>query len=243
MTGAAEPAKALEDIWPLFGLRLVTERLELRPVREADLAEVAVIIPGDAEPDPALPRFGLADPGDVRAASSFQSYWSSMGAWREDDWRVGFVARLRVAASFGPAGGAIGMSELEAHGWLERRTVETGSWLMEPARRQGFGKELRAAMLMLAFGGLGATVAETGALDDNLASIAVSRSFGYEPNGEETHDHEGTPARLVRFRLAREAWDTTVRPACCSGWTRPGRQRSRLSWAPRRGDAKLRRRQ
>jgi hypothetical protein len=68
-------------------------------------------------------------------------------------------------------------------------------------------------MLMLAFGGLGATVAETGALDDNLASIAVSRSFGYEPNGEETHDHEGTPARLVRFRLAREAWDTTVRPA------------------------------
>lgn len=210
MTGEVG-ARTLEDIWPLFGLRLLTRRLELRPIRESDLVELAAVIPDDAEPDPTLPRFGLVDPSDVRAASSFQSYWGSMGSWRVDDWRVGFVARLRAPDSSGPAGAAIGSSELEAHGWLVRKTVETGSWLTRPARRQGLGKELRSAMLALAFAGLGATVAETGALDDNLASVAVSRSLGYEPNGEETHDREGIPARLVKFRLSRLVWESSVR--------------------------------
>jgi RimJ/RimL family protein N-acetyltransferase len=201
----------LEDRWPLFGLRLVTERLELRTMRETDLVVIAALVPDDAEPDPRLPRFGFADPGAVRATMSFQSYWSSMGGWRMEDWRLGFLARLRAAGALGPAGCAVGVSELEAQGFLVRRTVHTGSWLIEEARGQGYGKEMRAAMLTLAFAGLGATVAETEALDDNPASLGVSRALGYEPNGEEIHDHNGTPARMMRLRLVREAWDARAR--------------------------------
>ena len=204
----------LDELWPLFGLRLVTERLELRTMREDDLVDVAALVPEDAEPDPRLPRFGFADPAVVRAAMSFQSYWSSMGDWRVEDWRVGFLARLRVGGVLGPAGCVVGVSELEAQGFLVRRTVHTGSWLIEAARGQGYGKEMRAAILTLAFGGLGATVAETEALDDNHASLGVSRALGYEANGEEIHDHNGTPARMVRLRLVRESWDAGIR----AGW-------------------------
>jgi RimJ/RimL family protein N-acetyltransferase len=151
---------------------------------------------------------------------SFQSYWSSMGGWRVEDWRLGFVARLRVAGDFWPAGSVMGFSELEAQGFLVRRTVQTGSWLIEAGRGVGLGKEMRAAMLALAFEGLGAAVAETEALDGNHASLGVTRSLGYEPNGEEIHDHDGTPARLMRFRLPRHVWETqpgSARPARIEG--------------------------
>jgi len=208
-----DAGKEMADLWPLFGLRLVTERLELRAIRETDLAEMADLIPSDAAPDPHLPRFGFERPEVVRAAVSFQSYWSSMGGWRVEDWRVGFVARLRSTGSCGPAGSIIGASELEAEGFLVRRTVGTGSWLIEATRGEGYGKEMRAAMLALAFDGLDATVAETEALDSNRASLGVSRSLGYEPNGEQVHDDNGTPQRMVRLRMPREVWERQVRAA------------------------------
>lgn len=203
----------LDRLWPLFGVRLLTKRLELRAMCEADLAEIAALVPGDAEPDPRLPRFAFVDPAVVRATMSFQSYWSSMGNWSVEDWRVGFVARLRAGGHLGPTGSLIGTSELEAEGWVVRRTVGTGSWLVEAARRQDYGKEMRAAMLTLAFGGLEAAVAETEALSENSASLGVSRSLGYQPNGEVIHDHNGTPARMMRFRLPREVWDEHIRAA------------------------------
>ena len=43
--------------WPLFDLRIATPDLEIRPMTEADLAEVAHAIPDDLEIDPAAPRF------------------------------------------------------------------------------------------------------------------------------------------------------------------------------------------
>ena len=41
------------------------------------------------------------------------------------------------------------------------RTVGTGSWLGRPYQGRGIGKEMRGAVLALAFDGLGAEVAET----------------------------------------------------------------------------------
>jgi RimJ/RimL family protein N-acetyltransferase len=66
---------------------------------------------------------------------------------------------------------------------------------------------MRAAALHLAFEGLGATVAYSGAWEDNLASLAVSRSLGYVENGSRMLVRRGKPTRHVDLRLDRAAWE------------------------------------
>lgn len=90
-------------------------------------------------------------------------------------------------------------------------TVGTGSWLARPAQGQGIGKEMRAAILHLAFVGLGAHRAVTAAFADNAQSIGVTRSLGYEENGWEVDNREGKPARQLRYVLELSAWETRRR--------------------------------
>ena len=87
------------------------------------------------------------------------------------------------------------------------RTVETGSWLGRPYQRQGIGTEMRAGVLALAFDGLGAEIATSGAVEGNPASRRVSEKLGYEPNGEALLAPRGTPVVEQRYRLTRERWD------------------------------------
>lgn len=84
------------------------------------------------------------------------------------------------------------------------RAVETGSWLTRRAQGRGIGKEMRAAVLHLAFEGLGAVEAYSASFEDNPASQAVSRANGYEANGTVLYAREGSPARNVKWVLARE---------------------------------------
>ena len=58
----------------------------------------------------------------------------------------------------------------------------------------------------LAFVGLGADWVFSGALEDNHASLGVSRALGYREHGEEMRAREGKAARLIRMRLSREWW-------------------------------------
>jgi RimJ/RimL family protein N-acetyltransferase len=53
-----------------------------------------------------------------------------------------------------------------------------GSWPGRRYQRQGAGTEMRAAVLFLAFDGLGALAAESGALEGNDASSRVSGKLG-----------------------------------------------------------------
>ena len=87
-----------------------------------------------------------------------------------------------------------------------RRTVETGSWLAQPEHGRGIGTEMRAAVLHLAFAGLGAEEAHSGSFADNPSSAAVSRHNGYEANGEEILAREGEAARMQRWVLTRAKW-------------------------------------
>jgi RimJ/RimL family protein N-acetyltransferase len=184
--------------WPLAGLRLSTSRLVLRPCTEADLPALADAVPGDAEADPALPVHGVADPRLARGIALHQSYWQAMGGWSAASWRLPFVVLL--------GGRAVGVQELEADGFARRRVVATASWLVPGVRRTGVGTEMRAAVLHLAFGGLDALVAETEAWWDNAGSLGVSRTLGYEPNGETVHVHGDRRDRMVRMRLTAERW-------------------------------------
>jgi RimJ/RimL family protein N-acetyltransferase len=70
---------------------------------------------------------------------------------------------------------------------------------------------MRAAVLHLAFVGLGAREAASDAFTDNRASNQVSRALGYEPNGTDWDTRRGEAALIQRWRLTRDAWDRVRR--------------------------------
>ncbi|MFJ9098041.1 GNAT family N-acetyltransferase [Streptomyces sp. NPDC102405] len=75
------------------------------------------------------------------------------------------------------------------------------SWLGARFQRQGIGTEMRAAVLHLAFVGLNALEAMSGAFEDNASSFTVSMKHGYELDGVERHVVRGQPAIMRRLRL------------------------------------------
>jgi hypothetical protein len=58
-----------DPYWPLFALRLASPDLVLRPVTEADLAELAGLLPDDVEQDLALAF------GPLQAQAAITSAW------------------------------------------------------------------------------------------------------------------------------------------------------------------------
>ena len=86
-------------------------------------------------------------------------------------------------------------------------TVTTFSWLSADERGRGLGHEMRAAILHLAFDGLGAKEATSDAFVDNHGSNAISQGLGYEPNGSDWATRHGEPDLLNRRRLTRDNWE------------------------------------
>ncbi len=187
--------------WPFFGLRITTPRLELRMPDDEDLAELfeaarAGIHPADEMPFGEPWTDGLQEPGAVMPFLAF--HWGARGALSPERWSLPFavVAGDRV----------IGTQELMAEDFAGSRSVSSGSWLTSSAQGQGFGVEMRAAVLHLAFAGLGALEAQTNAWGDNTASQRVSLRLGYEHEGQQLLARRGEPTPHLRFRLTREAW-------------------------------------
>lgn len=184
--------------WPLFGLCLASPHLTLRPMTEADLAPLASLLPADVELDPAATRFPVGDERVSRGIVLHQGYWRSYGTWRADAWRLTFTVRAGQRI--------LGLQELEGNDFPTLRTVDTASWLAREARGRGYGQQMRAAVLALAFGPLGAELAITSAWHDNHASLGVSRALGYLPNGESRHARGNGADVLVHLRLPRASW-------------------------------------
>ena len=109
-------------------------------------------------------------------------------------------------------GRPIGSQALAARAFETFHAVNTGSWLGAAHQRRGFGKEMRGAVLDLAFNGLGAELASTEAFLDNPASAGVSRSLGYVTNGIGSLAPEGIARATERFRLTRADWFARPRP-------------------------------
>jgi hypothetical protein len=95
----------------------------------------------------------------------------------------------------------------DAEQFATLRSVHTGSWLGLNYQGQGLGKEMRRAILHLAFAGLGAQEAHSGAFFDNAPSLATSRSVGYEPNGETLGPRRDGVARMLNVRMDRATWE------------------------------------
>jgi RimJ/RimL family protein N-acetyltransferase len=198
--------------WPLAGLRLTTPRLELRLPDLDDLAALASLA-AEGVHDPAVQPFTAAwtdAPPEERARNVLQYHWRCWGEWQPDDWELGLVA-VRD-------GRVVGAQGIGARGFAVLREVTTGSWVGSAHHGQGLGTEMRAAVLHLAFAGLGAQHAVSGAFSDNAASQAVSRKFGYREDGVERHVVRGAPAVLRRLRLTAEEWRShRPVPVTCEG--------------------------
>jgi len=190
-----------DGYWPMFDLRISTPDLELRHLTEADLGRLAAIIPEDAEQDPSATTYRGLDPARARGVVVHQEYWRARGNWRSESWALTFgVFR---------DGELLGCQGLEGEDFVTLRTVDSFSFLAAAARGQGFGKQMRAAVLTLAFGGLGARFAISSAWSDNGASLGVSRAIGYVDNGVTAHRRGEAAGEMLHLRLTRERWLTS----------------------------------
>src|SRR5258708_4778253 len=97
-------------------------------------------------------------------------------------------------------GVVVGIQGIGGRDFAVLREVHTGSWLGRRYQRQGIGTQMRAAVLHLAFEGLGAKSAVSAAFEDNPASLGVSRKLGYRDGGIEWHLVRGRPALTHRPR-------------------------------------------
>jgi RimJ/RimL family protein N-acetyltransferase len=194
-------------LWPPFDLRLRTERLVLRLPTDDDLVVLAALArAGVHAPDEmpfSVPWSTLPSPAFERGFVEY--HWTQRAHWKPEDWSL----ELMVEHDGRP----IGAQALFARDFAVKRTVATGSWLGLAPQGLGFGKEMRQAVLGLAFDHLGAEVAETDAMVDNVRSAGVSRSVGYELNGIGRLAPNGIARETQRFRMTRDGWVARPRPA------------------------------
>jgi RimJ/RimL family protein N-acetyltransferase len=187
--------------WPLFALRITTPRLELRVPDDDDLAGLFAAARAGIHPAGEMP-FGVPWTDDVDKPGGLERFlafhWTARGALSPEHWSLPFA----VVAE----GAVVGVQELAAHEFAGTRSVFSGSWLTASAQGRGIGLEMRAAVLHLAFAGLGALEAVTSAWYDNPASQRVSLRLGYRQEGEQLIARRGEPTRHLRYRLTREAW-------------------------------------
>jgi RimJ/RimL family protein N-acetyltransferase len=195
----------LHPFWPLFDLVVRTPRLEIRLPREDEFGELlALVEQGIHDPDTTPFITPWTDrPQPHRDRESVQFWWRVRAEWSADKWA--YTGGVYVD------GQIIGVQDMMATRFAQIRSVSTGSWLGRQHQHQGLGREMRQAILHLAFAGLGAEEARSRAFFDNAASLATSRSVGYEENGEERAARRDGADRTISFRMDRATWESRRR--------------------------------
>ncbi len=185
----------------LHRLRLRTPRLELRLGSEVELQELGRLAQRGIHPPEEMP-FAVAWSdaiGEPNFLDSFVSYHETrLAAWTPEDWRLNLLVWADAEL--------VGTQSLAARSFSTQRTVATGSWLGSAFQRQGYGTEMRAAVLELAFRGLDANAATSGWLEGNAASARVSERLGYRETGTGEIAPRGTPVVHHDVRLERSDW-------------------------------------
>ncbi len=200
-------------LWPLFNLRIRTERLVLRLPTDDDLVELAALARAGIHPPDEMP---FAIPWSTLPSPEFergfvQYHWLQRATWTPQRWELVLAVEHD--------GQLIGSQGIEARDFAILRTVATGSWLGQAFQRRGIGTEMRGAVLGFAFDGLDAEIALTEANVGNAGSNGVSRSLGYEPNGFGRLAPGGVVNDTVRYRMTRELWAARSRPpVVVEGW-------------------------
>ncbi len=193
------------NIWPLFDLTIRTPRLELRPPADPDVFALAELArQGIHDPEEMPFRFAWTDaPSPELERNALQFHWRIRASWTVEAWHLPFAVWFDDQI--------VGQQDILATDFLHTRTFESGSWLGRAHQGQGIGKEMRAAVLHLGFEGLGAQRAETGAYERNHASLGVTRSLGYEANGDAIVAPRGEPQTELAFKMSRATFDRVRR--------------------------------
>jgi RimJ/RimL family protein N-acetyltransferase len=180
---------------PLTRLRVRTPRLELRLGSDTELRQLGrVALAGIHDPDVMPFEFPWTD--DLTEETVLDYHREQLRAFTAESWSLGLVVFYR--------GRPIGIQSVGAEHFAEARRVTTGSWLGKEWQGQGLGTEMRAAVLQLAFGGLNAAVAVSGAVAGNPQSLGVSRKLGYEVVGSHTVSPRGAPLEHTDIELRQE---------------------------------------
>ena len=205
MAGERAAERAAQErghaFWPLFDLAVRTPRLEIRVPREEEFGALLAVIAAGVH-DPATMPFTTPftdRPLPERERESAQWWWRQRAEWTPEKWNL-------TGAVF-VDGEVVGVQDINAEHFATLRSVHTGSWLGLAHQGKGLGKEMRQAILHLAFAGLGALEAHSGAFFDNEASLATSRSVGYQLNGEALGPRRDGAARMINVRIDRAMWE------------------------------------
>ncbi len=193
----------IEDHWPLFGLRIITPRLELRYPTDSDIAELAELAAKGVH-DPEMMPFTTpwtehASP--VLERNSLQHWWRMRAELTPTNWCLG----MAVVSD----GALVGLQNISAKDFPTVRNAETGSWLGINHHGQGIGKEMRAAIVHFTFEYLKAEAVTSSAFLDNIASQRVSEAIGYEPNGTAYAERRGERGEQILYLLTRKRWTET----------------------------------
>ncbi|MFC4338140.1 GNAT family N-acetyltransferase [Salininema proteolyticum] len=185
-----------------LNLRVTTPRLELAGATDELLDRLAPSVregKAMAEPAPFDDPISLyEDDPDLRVAKWIQGVWRGRGRVDAENWRLYFVILHD--------GEPVGMQDLIGDRFSSFGTVVTFSWLSNDVRGKGLGREMREAVLHLAFDGLAADEAHSDAFTDNKGSNGVSQSLGYKKNGTEWEKRRGETGQIQRWRLTRRNW-------------------------------------
>jgi RimJ/RimL family protein N-acetyltransferase/predicted GNAT family acetyltransferase len=208
--------EALEDDWPrelyakvgfdvvdrkthhivrghaLTSLRIRTPRLELRLATVAELRALFRVAAAGIH-DPAVMPFEIPWTDDLHEERFLAYHRENLARASRDAYSLNLVVFLD--------GRPIGTQGINSHG---PGRVSTGSWLGAAYQRQGYGTEMRNAILTLAFDFIGADVAVSGAFVDNPGSRGVSRRLGYRETGSHVVTPRGEPVEHVDLELRRE---------------------------------------
>lgn len=210
----AEPHPAAR-IFPLARIRVVTPRLELRMPTEPELVELCEVAARPVHDPAAMP---FAQPwSDAPLAdiprNAYQWHLAARGSFSAGSWTLLLAAFVD--------GRPVGAQDIAARDYGIRREVGSGSWLSRELQGRGLGTEMREAVLHLAFAGLDAEWAVSGAYVDNAPSNRVSEKCGYVPDGTRVHARSRGPRapggasreRVLetRYRIDRPAWEARRR--------------------------------
>ncbi|HVF33091.1 MAG TPA: GNAT family protein [Acidimicrobiales bacterium] len=190
--------------WAVADVVVRTPRIELRIPTDDELIALARLA-GEGIHDPGwMPLMGWTDqPSPQLERGVLYWHWGRRGDWMPTSWNYNPVALVD--------GEVVGTQGLYATEFARLRVVNTGSWLGRRFQGLGLGKEMRSAILHLAFAGLDALEARSGFWHDNEPSRRVSEGLGYEAVGERWVLRRDARDREIEVRLRREVWEARRR--------------------------------
>ena len=194
------------ELSPLAAIRVRTPRLELRLGTHDEVLALGALAETGIHPPDEMP-FGIAwtddagRPGFVDRFAAFHE--AQLVAWQPSDWTLNLLVWEGATL--------VGTQGVSGTRFAAERTVATGSWLGQAHQGRGIGTEMRAAVLELAFSGLGAEAATSNWLAGNNSSRRVSEKLGYAVSGETVQSpRTGEAVQAWDVRLERADWRCPV---------------------------------